>query len=127
MGVVDLVSGRRRVITRLPDRFDEIAAIAWSPTGNSVDIGAMNNFRRNGKFQLNGTVWTVRPDGAGLRRILTGQGLLTGLGFAPDSGSVFASTEWPNGVILWRRHAPLGVISLGGRLRCAPRCHDAGQ
>jgi hypothetical protein len=24
---------------------------------------------------------------------------------------VFASTEWPNGVILWHRHAPLGVIS----------------
>ena len=41
VGVVDLVSGRRHVMTRLPDRFDEIAAIAWSPTGNSVDIGAM--------------------------------------------------------------------------------------
>ena len=110
VGLVALVSGRRRVIARLPDRFDEIAAIAWSPTGNSVDIGAMNNFRRNGKFRLNGTVWAVQPDGTDLKRIVTGQGLVTGLGFTPD-GSVFASTEWPNGVILWRRHAPLGVIS----------------
>lgn len=111
VGVVDLVSGRRRVIARLPDRFDEIDAITWSPTGDSVDLGAMNYFKRNGKFRLDGTVWTVRPDGTGLRRIVTGQGLVTGLGFAPNGGSVFASTEWPNGVILWRRHAPLGVIS----------------
>jgi Tol biopolymer transport system component len=111
VGVIDPVSGKRRVIARLPDRFDEIAAIAWSPTGNSIDIGAMNNFRRNGMFRLNGTVWTVRPDGTDLRKIVTGQGLVTGLGFTADDRSVLASTEWPNGVILWRRHAPLGVIS----------------
>jgi len=111
VGVLDLVSGRRRVIAALPDRFDEIGAVTWSPSGTSIDFSAMNNFRHNGKYRLNGTVWTVRPNGTGLTEIVNGQGLLTGLGFSRDGVSVFASTEWPNGVTLWHPHAPLGVIS----------------
>jgi Tol biopolymer transport system component len=111
VGVLDLATGRRRVIARLPDRFDEIGALAWPPGGNTIEIGATNYFRRNGKFRLNGTVWTVRPNGTALREIVGGQGLVTGLAFTPDGSRVFASTEWPNGAILWRRHAPLGVIS----------------
>ncbi len=111
VGVLDLANRRRRVIARLPDRFDEVGALAWSPGGNTIEIGATNYFRRNGKFRLNGTVWTVRPDGMGLRETVSGQGLVTGLAFTPDGSRVFASTEWPNGVILWHRHAPLGVIS----------------
>jgi Tol biopolymer transport system component len=110
VGVLDVGTGRRRVIARLPDRFDEIQALSWSPAGNSIDIGATNTFRRHGKFRLNGTVWTVRTDGE-LRKIVSGQGMVTGLAFTPDGTRVFASTEWPNGVILWRRQAPLGVIS----------------
>jgi Tol biopolymer transport system component len=111
IGVLDLTTGKRRVIARLPDRFDEIGALAWSPGGNSIDIAAMNDFRRNGKFRLNGTVWSVRPDGTALRMLATGQGLITGLAFTPGGTKVFASTEWPNGVTLWHPHAPLGVIS----------------
>lgn len=111
VGVLDLATGRRRVIARLPDRFDVIQSLAWSPTGNSIEIGATNYFRLNGKYRLNGTVWTVRTDGTALREVLGGQGLVTGLSFTPDGSRVFASTEWPNGAILWRRHAPLGVIS----------------
>jgi Tol biopolymer transport system component len=111
VGLLDLATGRRRVIARLPDRVDEIQSLAWSPTGTSIEIGATNYFRRNGKFRLNGTVWTVRTDGMALRQILSGQGLVTGLAFTLDGARVFASTEWPNGVILWHRHAPLGVIS----------------
>jgi len=110
IGVLDIASRQRRVIARLPDRFDEIGAVAWSSSG-SIDVAAMNTFRRDGTFRLNGTVWTVRPDGTRLREILSGQGLISGLGFTPDGASVLASTEWPNGVILWRRHAPLGVIA----------------
>jgi len=109
VGVLDLASGQRRVIASLPDRFDEIAAVTWSPSGTSIDFSAMNNFRRNGKYRLNGTVWTVRPNGSGLQQIVTGQGLITGLGFMPDGTSVFESAEWPNGVTLWHPHAPLGV------------------
>jgi Tol biopolymer transport system component len=111
VGVLDLASGKRRVIAALPDRFDEIGAVTWSPSGTGIDFAAMNNFRHHGRFRLNGTVWTVRPDGTGLREIVNGQGLITGLGFSPDGVSVFASTEWPNGVTLWHPHAPLGVIS----------------
>ena len=111
VGVMDLASGARRVIARLPDRFDEIGALAWSPGGSSIDIAAMNNFKRDGKYRLNGTVWSVGADGHGLRQVLTGQGLITGLAFTPVGARVFASTEWPNGVILWHRHAALGVIS----------------
>jgi Tol biopolymer transport system component len=111
VGLLDLATGRRRVIARLPDRVDEIQSLAWSPTGTSIEIGATNYFRRNGKFRLNGTVWTVHTDGMALRQILSGQGLVTGLAFTLDGARVFASTEWPNGVILWHRHAPLGVIS----------------
>lgn len=111
IGVFDLATGRRRLIAGLPDRFDEIGAVTWSPSGTSIDFSAMNNFRRNGKYRLNGTVWTVRPDGSGLRQIVTGQGLITGLGFTPDGTAVFESTEWPNGVTLWHPHAPLGIIS----------------
>jgi Tol biopolymer transport system component len=111
VGVLDLATGRRRVIARLPDRFDEIGALAWSPGGTTLEIGATNYFKRNGKYRLNGTVWTVRTDGTALRETVGGQGLVTGLAFTPDGSRVFASTEWPNGVILWHRHAPLGVIS----------------
>jgi WD40 repeat protein len=111
VGVLDVATGRRRVIARLPDRFDVIQSLAWSPSGNSIDIGATNYFRLHGKYRLNGTVWTVRPDGTGLREIVGGQGLVTGMAFTRDGSRVFASTEWPNGAILWHRHAPLGVIS----------------
>jgi WD40-like Beta Propeller Repeat len=111
VGVLDIATGRRRVIARLPDRFDEIGALAWSPGGTTIEIGAMNSFKRNGKYRLNGTVWTVRPDGRALRETVSGQGLVTGLAFTGDGARVFASTEWPNGVFLWHRHAPLGVIS----------------
>ena len=111
VGVLDVASGRRRVIASVPARYDEITAVAWSPSGTSIDFAAINNFRLNGKYRLNGTVWTVRPNGTGLRQIVHGQGLITGLGFTPDGTQVFESAEWPNGVILWRRHAPLGVIS----------------
>jgi len=109
VGVLDLASGRRRVIASVPDRFDEIGAVTWSPSGTSIDFSAMNNFRHNGKYRLNGTVWTVRPNGTGLSQIVTGQGLITGLGYMPDGTSVFESAEWPNGVTLWHPHAPLGV------------------
>lgn len=109
VGVLDVATGRRRVIASVPDRFDEIGAVTWSPSGTSIDFSAMNNFRRNGKYRLNGTVWTVSPNGLGLHQIVTGQGLITGLGFMPDGTSVFESTEWPNGVTLWHPHAPLGV------------------
>lgn len=111
IGVLDVARGTRRVIAALPDRFDEIGAVTWSPSGTSIDFSAMNNFRHNGKYRLNGTVWTVRPNGTGLTEIVNGQGLVTGLSFSPDGVSVFASAEWPNGVVLWHRHAPLGVIS----------------
>jgi Tol biopolymer transport system component len=111
VGVVDVTTGRRRVITHLPARFDEIEALAWSPVGSSIEIGATNTFRRHGMFRLNGTVWTSRTDGTALRKIVNGQGMVTGLAFTPDGTRVFASTEWPNGVILWHRHAPLGVVS----------------
>jgi Tol biopolymer transport system component len=109
VGVLDVATGRRRVIASVPDRFDEIGAVTWSPSGTSIDFSAMNNFRLNGKYRLNGTVWTVSPNGFGLHRIVNGQGLITGLGFLADGTSVFESTEWPNGVTLWHPHAPLGV------------------
>ncbi len=109
VGILDLATGTRRVIASLPDRFDEIGAVTWSPSGTSIDFSAINNFRRNGKYRLNGTVWTVSPNGFGLHRIVNGQGLITGLGFLADGTSLFESTEWPNGVTLWHPHAPLGV------------------
>src|SRR3954470_5257909 len=111
VGVLNVATGRRRVIARLPDRIDGIGALAWSPNGNSIEIGATNTFRRKKLFRLNGTVWAVRTDGSALRLVAGGQGFLTGLAFTPAGKRVFASTEWPNGVILWHRHAPLGVIS----------------
>lgn len=119
VGVLDLATGRRRVIARLPDRIDAIQALAWSPVGDLIAMGATDEFRRHGSFRLNGTVWIVHADGTALRPIVSGQGLVTGLAWMPHGGRILASTEWPNGVILWRRHAPLGIISFapdGSRL-----------
>src|SRR4051812_38323455 len=91
VGVLNVATGRRRVIARLPDRIDAIQALAWSPDGNSIEVGAMNLFRRNSRvFRLNGTVWAVGAGGRALRLVAGGQGLVTGLAFTPDGTRVFA-------------------------------------
>jgi Tol biopolymer transport system component len=111
VGVLSLATGTRRVIALLPESIDAILALAWSPKGDRIAIGAMNQFRRDGKSRLNGSVWSLRADGTGLRRVVTGQGMVTGLAWLRHGRTIVASTEWPNGVILWHRKAPLGIVS----------------
>jgi len=111
IGVVDLGTGTRRSIARLPDRFDCNQALAWSPDGTRIAVAANNWFEWRGYWRLSGTVWIVGADGSGLTRIVTGQGMVTGLGWTPDGRRLFASTEWPNGVELWNPDAKLGVIT----------------
>jgi Tol biopolymer transport system component len=108
VSVLDLRDGTRRRVARLPERIDRIEALAWSPDGARIALAATNEFIHEGTWHLNGSVWTVSATGEGLARILTGQGLVSGLGWTADG--LLASTDWPNGVELWRPNAPLGVI-----------------
>ena len=111
IGVLDLETGVSRSIARLPDRFDGNQALSWSPDGTRIAVAANNEFKSEGIWHLNGTVWTVGADGSGLTKIVGDQGLVTGLGWMPDGQQLLASTEWPNGVELWDPDAPLGVIA----------------
>lgn len=111
LAVLDVPTGARQAIGRLPDRIDAIEAITWSPDGSTIAVAGTNEFLRDGSRYLSGTVWLVDVGGDRLRLILSGQGLMTGLSWRPDDRRLFASTEWPNGVDLWDPKAPLGIVS----------------
>lgn len=118
--ILRLGTGTTRSIARLPAKFDDVQALAWSPDGRRIAIAANNQFRYKGIWRLSGTVWTVGIDGHDLTRIVAGQGMVTGLGWMPRGRPLLASTEWPNGVKLWDPKAPLGVIAFaddGSQLR----------
>jgi Tol biopolymer transport system component len=111
VATLELRTGATRSVARLPAKFDEIGALAWSTDGSQIAIAANNEFMHEGIWTLSGTVWTVGADGRDLTRVVGGQGLVTGLGWGPD-GRLFASTDWPNGVELWNPDALLGVVAI---------------
>jgi Tol biopolymer transport system component len=93
---IDVGSGEHHRVLRVPERFEAIDAISWSPDGTRLAFST-HTLRGRGP-RLCGQVWSVSADGGVPVKVLTEQAWVTGLAWEPDGDRLLASTEWPNGI-----------------------------
>lgn len=91
-------------LKKKPSRFDFIGADAWSPNGKRIVFEGVSG-PAGARVP---TIWTVRPNGKGLRRVLVLPPL------APDGGGFGTSLAWTADGILYTDGTDLRVARSGG-------------
>jgi Tol biopolymer transport system component len=108
---LDVATGIRHRVVRVPPRFEGIDAISWSPDGSRL---AFSTTTLTGEHRLCGQVWTAAAFGrAAPSKLLGAQALVTGLAWGPDGTWLLASAEWPNGIRVCGPAARTGILRIG--------------
>lgn len=81
----------REPLRKKPSRFDFIGAVGWSPNSRRIVFEGVSG-PAGARVP---TIWTVRPNGKGLRKVLVLPPL------DPDSPSMFVSLAWTSDGILY--------------------------
>ena len=99
----------RRLLVRLPDRFDEVTGLTWSPDGSRIAFATARYRRVPGGVQDCGQIWWMWSDGRNPHRIVSGEPHVTGISWSPAGEWLAAGFERQNMTVACGDDRPQGI------------------
>ncbi len=103
--------GERREIFRVPDRYEEVGSLSWSPRGHIAFASARYIVVDRGVRDC-GQVWVLPASGGRARRIVTREPHVTGVSWGPDATWLAVGFQHQNMTLACGGDAPLGIATV---------------
>ncbi|HSL12411.1 MAG TPA: hypothetical protein VLA82_13960 [Actinomycetota bacterium] len=110
--VMDRRGHARRELFRVPDRFEEVDSLTWSPRGNHVAFASARYIDVPRGIRDCGQVWIVRVRDARARPIVTREPHVTGVSWSPGGTWLAVGFEHQNMTVACGGDAPLGIATV---------------
>ena len=107
--VVDADGDGRRLLFRLPDKYDEVTGLTWSPDGRRIAFATARYRRVSAGVRDCGQIWWMRSDGGNPHRVVWHQPHITGISWSPDGGWLAVGFEHQNMTVACGDDRPQGI------------------
>jgi Tol biopolymer transport system component len=105
---------QQRLLVRIPDRFDAVTGLSWSPDGSRLAIATTREFARHGVYGPKdcGQIWWVDVAGGALHNVFVGEPHITGISWSPDGRWLAIGFEHQNMTRACGDDRPLGIATV---------------